>query len=68
MDPNLVKLTAGALAGLASRDFDRHGHTAPTTEELGRRAVEMAKGALGALEEIETDPSPATKPAKPRAR
>lgn len=50
MDPNLVKLTAAALAGLASRDLERHGHPVPPPEEIGRRAVAMAKGAFAALE------------------
>lgn len=48
----LVELTGAALSGLASMDHARHGCTPPTPEELGRRAVEMAKGALIALEGI----------------
>lgn len=63
----LELFTAAALSGLASRDHERHGHTAPTPEELGRRAVEMAKGAVLALEEIESEPAP-TKPTKPKGR
>jgi len=62
VDPNLVKLTAAALTGLASRDHERHGHPVPTPEEIGGRAVAMAKGALAALEEVET--TPAAKPVR----
>ena len=63
----LEMLTAAALSGLASRDHERHGHTPPTAEDLGRRAVEMAKGAILALEEHETEPAeaPPTRPVKP---
>lgn len=54
--------TAAALGGLASRDYERHGHTPPTAEELGRRAVELAQGAVLALEDIETEPAPTKRP------
>jgi len=55
MDPTLVKLTAGALAGLASKDHERHGCVPPSADDIGRRAVEMAKGALAALKAIGAD-------------
>ena len=58
----LTILTAAALTGLASRDHERHGHTPPSIEELGARAVAMGRATLDLLEEIETAP---TKPARP---
>jgi len=54
MDP-LLALTCAALSGLASRPNGGHGIPAESAEQIGARAVEMAKGALNALDALHHD-------------
>jgi len=54
----LIKLTGDALTGLAARDHERHGRQVPSDDEIGRRAVALARGAIAALEELEADQLP----------
>lgn len=62
MDERLLTLTAAALTGLASRPGG--GHLDPhAAGDIGRRAVELARATLSALEDSETAPEP-TKPRK----
>jgi hypothetical protein len=68
MDPVLVQLTAGALAGIARRPNGGHGVAPQSAAERGAEAVELALGAYAALEAASTEPgAPKGKP-QPRGK
>ncbi len=60
--------TAAALAGFSARPNGGHGVPGDTDEEIGRKAVLRARGAVLALEEAETDPAPKLGSDKPTAK
>lgn len=64
MSPELLQLTAAALAGIAARNRGGHGIPVRPAEQIGIEAAELGVAALAALEERATEPGKA--PAKPK--